>query len=100
VTSLVKALWSRLTSKAVGSATSEPSFDAVDYKGCRIRPAPYQSSGGYQTAGVIEKDFPDGLKKHPFVRAETYPSRDDAAAFAIAKGRQIIDQHGDRVFDR
>jgi hypothetical protein len=47
---------------------------------------------------VIEKDFPDGVKAHRFVRAETHPSRDDAVAFSITKAKQIIDQQGDRIF--
>jgi hypothetical protein len=100
MTSVFNALWRRLAGKAKDTPTSEPPFDAVDYKGYRIRPAPYPSGGGYQTAGVIEKHFPDGLKEHRFVRAETHPSRDDAVTFAIAKARQIVDQQGDRVFDR
>ena len=38
------------------------------------------------------------MKEHRFVRAETHPSKDDASAFAIAKGRQIIDEQGERIF--
>jgi hypothetical protein len=71
----------------------------VEYNGFRIRPAPYPSGGQYQTAGVIEKDFPDGAKEHRFIRAETHGSKDEAAAFAIAKGRQIIDERGDKIFE-
>jgi hypothetical protein len=71
---------------------------ATEYKGYRIRPAPYRANSQYQTAGVIEKDFPDGVKQHRYVRAETHPSLDDAVEFALSKGRQIIDQEGDRIF--
>ncbi len=81
-----------------GGAAEEPRLEAVDYKGYRIRPAPYRAGDGYQTAGVIEKDSAEGVKEHAFVRAETHPGRDDAAAFAIAKGKQIVDEQGDRVF--
>ena len=73
-------------------------IDAVEYKGYRIRPAPYPSNGQFQTAGTIEKDFPDGMKEHRFVRAETHAGRDDAASFAVSKGKQIIDEQGDRIF--
>jgi hypothetical protein len=38
------------------------------------------------------------MKEHRFVRAETHASKDDAATFAIAKGKQIIDEQGDRIF--
>ena len=96
--SIFKAIWSRLAGGGGGAASEAPPMEAVEYKGYRIRPAPYAAPGGYQTAGVIEKDSSDGVKEHRFIRAETHPSRDDAAAFAIQKGRQIIDQQGDRVF--
>ncbi len=95
MTSIFKNLWTRLTSS---SETPEPPAEAVEYKGYRIRPAPYPSKGQFQTAGVIEKDFEAGMKEHRFIRAETHASKDDAAAFAIAKGKQIIDEQGDRIF--
>lgn len=100
----LKALWSRFAggdSRGAAEGIAEaPRLQCVDYKGYRIRPAPYRVQNQYQTAGVIEKDFPDGVKTHEFVRAETHASRDDAAAFATAKARQIIDQLGDGLFDR
>ena len=80
------------------SAAPEPPMEAVEYKGFRIRPAPYRADGQFQTAGTIEKDFPDGMKEHRFVRAETHAAREDAATFAISKGKQIIDEQGDRIF--
>jgi|SRR3712207_2231304 len=95
--SIFKDLWARFTGGAAGE-TSEPAAEAVEYKGFRIRPAPYPAKGQFQTAGVIEKDAEDGMKEHRFVRAETHSSKDDAAAFAIAKGKQIIDEQGDRIF--
>jgi hypothetical protein len=73
--------------------------DSVEYNGYRIRPDPYAEGGQYQTAGVIEKDFPGGAKAHRFVRAERHASADEAASFAVTKGKQIIDERGDKVFD-
>lgn len=81
-----------------GGGEAEPR-EAVEYNGYRIRPAPYAAEGQFQTAGVIEKDFPDGAKEHHFVRAERHASADEAASFSVTKGRQIIDEQGDRVFD-
>ena len=76
-----------------------PSADAVEYKGFRIRPAPFKAEGQFQTAGTIEKDFPDGMREHHFVRAEKHPSQDEASSFAITKGKQIVDERGDRMFE-
>ena len=95
--SSLKAIWTRLASGASGGgapATVEP----VDYKGFRIRPAPYLSGSQYQTAGSIEKDTPDGLKEHRFIRADTYANREDAIAFTVVKAKQMIDLQGERLF--
>ncbi len=81
-----------------GSSPAPEAAEPVEYKGYSIKPAPYPSKGQFQTAGTIEKDFPEGKREHRFVRAETHPSREDAAAFAVAKGRQIIDEQGDGIF--
>ncbi len=82
-----------------GGAAEEAPGEPVEYKGYRIRPAPYAAEGQFQTAGVIEKDFDDGMKEHRFVRAEKHTSKDAAASFAVTKGQQIIDERGDRIFD-
>jgi hypothetical protein len=93
----LKAAWNRLAGGAAGDADA-PATPAIEYKGYRIRAAPYRTDGHYQTAGIIEKDTPEGVKEHRFVRADTHPSKDDAIAFAISKARQIIDLQGDRMF--
>jgi len=95
--SMLKGLWDRLLGARTGA--EEVAAQAVEYKGYRIRPTPYQSGSQYQTSGTIEKEFPTGLKEHRFVRAESHPSRDDAVEFSILKARQIIDQQGDRMFE-
>jgi hypothetical protein len=94
--SIFKALWAGLTGNR--EPPDDPPHDAIEHNGYRIRPAPYAVDGGYQTCGVIERDFPEGMKEHRFVRAETHPTPDAAAAFAIAKGQQIVDEQGERLF--
>ena len=80
------------------AAEPEPA-EAEEYKGFRIRPAPFKAGGQFQTAGTIEKDFPDGKKEHYFVRAEKHASHDEAASFALIKARQIVDERGDKMFE-
>ncbi len=96
---MLKGLWKRLTAGSGVAAGPAESGEAVDYKGYRIRPAPYSAEGQFQTAGTIEKDFPSGVKSYRFVRAEKHTSKDGAAEFAITKGRQIVDEQGERMFD-
>src|SRR5262245_51792372 len=84
--------------RLAGGPAQEPAAEPVEYKGYRIRPAPYPSNGQFQTAGVIEKEGADGVRTHRFVRADTHPTREAAISFAISKAKQIIDLQGDRIF--
>ena len=84
-----------------------PAAEPATWRGPRFRPRvqglPHPAGAvpeqrNCQTAGTIEKDTPEGVKQHRFIRADTHPSRDDAIAFAISKAKQIIDLQGDRIF--
>ena len=52
----------------------------------------------YQLAGHIEKEINGELKGYDFVRADRFSSKDEVQSFAIAKGRQIIDEQGASIF--
>jgi len=94
---IVKGFFSRLFGGKSGG--SDAPGEAVEYNGYRIRPAPFRAEGQFQTAGTVEKDFPEGTKEHRFIRAEKHATKEDAEAFAVTKGKQIIDERGDHIFD-
>jgi hypothetical protein len=95
----LKAFWSRLAGPGAGGAEAVEAA-AVEYNGYRIRPTPFRNNGQFQTCGIIEKDGPEGMKQHRFIRADAYPGREDAIAFTITKAKQIIDLQGDRIFEQ
>jgi hypothetical protein len=70
----------------------------AEYKGFVIEAQPYKDGGQYQLAGVIRKDVGGTMKEHRFVRADRFTTIDDAAEIALSKGRQIIDEQGERLF--
>jgi hypothetical protein len=72
--------------------------ESVDYKGFIIRPAPFKSEAGYQTAGTIERDIGGVRKEHRFIRADAFASFDDAVSFTLSKARQMVDLQGERMF--
>jgi len=92
----LKAAWTHISKGT--SKLAEPVAPPVEYNGYRIRPTPYKINGQYQTAGIIEKQTPDGVKRHDFVRADTHQNIDDAINFTISKAKQMIDMEGDRIF--
>jgi hypothetical protein len=69
-----------------------------DYKGFTIKATPMAVGGEFQLAGVIEKEMGGERKSYKFVRADRLSSRDEAASRTIDKGRQLVDEQGDKLF--
>ena len=82
-----------------GGKAAEAKDEATEYKGYNIRPAPFSDGGQYKTAGFIEKTIDGVEKSYRFVRVDSHASREAAADFAVLKGKQIIDEQGDRIFN-
>jgi hypothetical protein len=91
------SFWKKLFGGAAasGSATAAKS---IDHAGFRIEAQPYREAGQFQVAGVISRTIDGVVKEHRFVRADRFGTLEEAADFALMKGRQIIDQQGDRLF--
>lgn len=70
---------------------------SLEHAGFTIHATPYQEGGQYQLCGVVEKEIDGVLRTHRFVRADRFPSIDDAADFTLVKGRQLIDQQGETI---
>jgi hypothetical protein len=83
-----------------GGGSAEPSRPAkeLEHEGFLIKATPFQENGQWQTSGIITKEIDGAAKEHRFIRADRFPSQDMAADHAIVKGKQIIDQMGERLF--
>jgi hypothetical protein len=72
----------------------------VEHKGFIIRATPYKDGGQYQTAGTILKEVEGQMKEYKFVRADRFSTMEEAADLSLSKGRQIIDEQGERMFSK
>jgi hypothetical protein len=71
----------------------------IEHRGFTIRAEPYREEGGqFQTAGTITRVIDGVAREHRFVRADRFGSIEGAAETALQKGRQIVDEQGDRLF--
>lgn len=70
----------------------------VEYQGYVIKATPYKEGGQWQTCGVVAKTVDGEVKEHRFIRADRFTDEDAAADHSVAKGRQLVDQLGDRMF--
>ena len=82
-----------------GGGDAPPATAAqVEHKGFIIKATPFKEAGQYQTCGVISKEVGGVLKEHKFIRADRFPALETAAEIAISKGKQIVDEQGERIF--
>jgi hypothetical protein len=91
-------LFSKLFGGGGKSGGGASEGEAVDYNGYKIHPAARSQNGQWLTAGVIRKQVDGVMKEHSFLRADTHGSAEAANDFAVVKGRQIIDEQGERMF--
>ncbi|WP_342360594.1 HlyU family transcriptional regulator [Terrarubrum flagellatum] len=100
--SFLKSLFSKLSGGGAAEEKGDPSSAKVakeiEHEGFIIRATPYKEAGQFQLCGVIAKEVAGEMKEHRFIRAERFPSLDDAVEMTLSKGRQIVDQNGERVF--
>lgn len=85
-----------------GSADAEPAGDKVldqdNHKGLVNKAIEIKAGSELQLAGIIKKDIDGAFKVYRFIRADRMTSHDDLIAFALSKGRQIIDEQGEQIF--
>ncbi|MDB5540945.1 MAG: hypothetical protein JWQ89_2672 [Devosia sp.] len=82
-----------------GSKSIEPAVVAEEaYKGFTVKSLIMPVGSEYQLAGLIEKEVDGELKSYKFVRADRFSSKEDVVSFALAKGRQIIDEQGEGIY--
>lgn len=70
----------------------------IEHKGFRIRATPFKQDGQFQTSGIVSKEVDGVVKEHKFIRADRFASLDDAVQVSLNKGRQLVDEQGERMF--
>ena len=83
-----------------GAGPQEVIAGSESYKGFTIEAAPVKESGQFRTAGYISKEIAGEMKKPRFIRADNSTDQNQAVSHALSKGRQIIDEQGEHLFER
>ena len=81
------------------SATATPE-EPVEYKGYMITAAPINEGGQFRTAGKIAKVIGEQERSVQFIRADNHSDRQSAVTHSERKAQQIVDEQGDRIFER
>lgn len=81
-----------------GSGSAEDTAAAEDYQGYTIVPAPMKEGGQYRLAGTISKPSEGDNREHRFIRADLFPSRDEAVEATLRKAKRVINEQGEMIF--
>lgn len=90
------SFWKKLFGGGDAAEPAAPSVRGEEYKGFTIRFIAMAAGSEFQLSGLIEKDG----KTHTFIRADRFGSKTEAESATVAKGRQIIDEQGERIFEQ
>ena len=97
--SFLSGLFGKILGDGTAAEAPRRSDKAETYKNYTIHPLPQSAGGQWRLAGIIIKiGAGEEELEAEFVRADTFPSQEEAETFSLRKGRQIIDERGDSLF--
>lgn len=70
----------------------------MEHNGFVISATPFKAEGQFQCCGVVAKEIDGVVKEHKFIRADRFASVEDAADMALRKGKQLVEEQGERIF--
>jgi hypothetical protein len=76
----------------------EPAGKEIEHNGFKVRATPFKEGGQFQTCGVVSKEIDGVVKEHRFIRADRFAALDDAIEVSLRKGKQLVDEQGERIF--
>lgn len=96
------SFWKKLFGGAGEQAGSAPDAGGaakeIEHKGYVIKATPFKEGAEWQTCGVVSREIDGVVKEHRFIRADRFADLNTAIDVAHAKGRQLVDEQGDRMF--
>lgn len=86
----------RIFGGGIGGASAPAATE--EYEGFVLTAEPISDGGQFRLAGSITKEVDGEMKEHKFIRADLFTTKDQAEEFAMLKGKQMVDQLGNRIF--
>jgi hypothetical protein len=96
--SILKRLFGLGSREETPAGSASRTAQEVEHQGFLIKVTPLKAGGQFQVCGVITREIDGAVKQHRFIRADRFAAWDDVVDVSIRKGRQLIDEQGDRLF--
>lgn len=86
--------------KLFGGGSNPSQMPSERHEGFIITPTPMSEGGQYRLCCEVRKEVDGEMKTHRLIRADMFPSEDQAAQASILKAKQMIKEQGERLFNR
>lgn len=70
----------------------------AEFEGYRIQATPVPEGGQYRLCALISKEIDGTVREHTLIRADMFPSADQAAEASLAKAKRLIEEQGEGLF--
>ena len=81
-----------------GGGSDEAEVAATEkYEGYEILARPIRDAGQWRLAGTIRRPGDESGPSHDYVRADTMADHDECVRMSLLKGRQLVDEQGERL---
>ena len=70
----------------------------MEHEGYRIVATPQKEGEQFRIHGTISKEIGGETKSHTLIRADLFPSRDEAVTHTFRKAKLVISEQGDGLF--
>ena len=78
-------------------AADEP-VSSIEHEGYQIAAMPISEGGQFRLCAEISREIDGEMQTHRMIRADMFPSRDDAIETSYRKAKQMIKEQGERIF--
>lgn len=84
--------------KFFGGGSGPKEMPAEMHEGYIITPTPMSEGGQFRLCCEVRREVNGEMKSHTLIRADLFPSADQAAQASISKAKQMIKEQGERMF--
>lgn len=82
------------------SRSGQKEEEPLQYQGYTIRPCPRNHNQGWTTEAIITLETEDQTLTHHLIRADTSADKDGAVRLSVSKAQRLIDESGERIFNK
>lgn len=84
--------------KLFGGSSATKAVAEIEHEGYRIAVTPQPDGGQWRLGATITKEINGVVREYRLIRADVFPTPQDAVDTTLRKAKLVIAEQGDRLF--